>query len=89
VLLYVAKYFTTRPLTGAKKIMQNDAEPHINAFHYIIVGVFGLFAGSFAGFLLCAATQGPGSEPLLILWPLWGAILGAAGLPILLRASSH
>jgi hypothetical protein len=66
--------------------MQNDSKPGLNAFHYILLGVLGLFAGSFGGFLLCAATQRP-NDTLLVQSVLWGGILGAAGLPMLLRVS--
>jgi hypothetical protein len=67
--------------------MQNDSKPHFNAFHYILVGVLGFFAGTLAGFVLCAVTSNP-KEQDLFLWVLSGGILGAAGLPMLLRASS-
>jgi hypothetical protein len=68
--------------------MQNDSKPHFNAFHYILVGVLGFFAGSLAGFILCAVTERP-NEQVLFLWVLWGGIVGAAGLPTLLRVSSQ
>jgi hypothetical protein len=72
-------------------IMENNSKPRFNAFHYIIVGVLGFFAGSFAGFILYAAvslaTQ-PGNEQVLFHSILWCGILGAAGLPTLLRVSS-
>lgn len=67
--------------------MCNDSKPNSNAFHYIVVGVFGLFAGSFTGFLLCAATQSP-NDQVLLHFVLWGGVLGAAGLPALLRRLS-
>ncbi len=67
--------------------MQNDSKPQFNAFHYIIVGVLGVFAGSLAGFVLCAANQAH-EEPLFA-WVLSGGILGAAGLPAVLRLSSR
>jgi hypothetical protein len=67
--------------------MQNDSKPHFNAFHYILVGVLGFFAGTLAGFVLCALSADP-NEQALFLWVLSGGILGAAGLPMLLRVSS-
>ncbi len=71
--------------------MENDSKPGLNAYHYIIVGVLGFFAGSFAGFLICAvvslATQPP-NEQVLFHSILWGGILGAAALPALLRQLS-
>ena len=78
-------------LTGVEDAMQNDSKPPFNTFHYIIVGGLGLFGGSFGGFILFAVfavNQRP-SEESLFLSVLWGGILGAAGLPVLLRASSR
>jgi hypothetical protein len=69
--------------------MQNDSNPNFNAYHYIIVGVLGFFAGSLGGFLLCIATCRPGDDTFLPLWVLCGGIVVAAGLPMLLRASSR
>jgi hypothetical protein len=79
-------------LTGAGEVMQNDSKPPFNAFHYIIVGVFGFFAGSFGGFILfavLAVSNQRFSDESLFLSVLWGGILGATGLPMLLRASSR
>ena len=69
--------------------MQNESKPHFNTFHYIIVGVLGFFAGSLGGFVLCVATHRPGDDAFFPLWVLWGGMLGAAGLPLLLRANSR
>ncbi len=68
--------------------MYNSEQPRFNAFHYIIVGVLGFFAGSLGGFTLCAVTQPP-RETSIFCWMLGGAIVGAAALPTLLRVFDH
>jgi len=69
--------------------MENGPQQRLNAFHYIIVGVLGFFAGSFGGMMLCVVTQSRevinASAPA---WMLGGGIVVAVALPILLRIFS-
>jgi hypothetical protein len=70
-------------LPGKNEVDRAKRKQHrFNAFHYIIIGILGSFAGSFCGFVVAwCASPYSGPNPYVI---LLGGLIGAPGLPLLL-----